>query len=325
MSTLYLSNPAAVLSKSYEAFTVSVPDENGKSRRDSVPAQTINQVVILGSAQITTEALVYALELGISVHYLTGFGRYLGSLMPAISRNGTLRLAQYELYNDQTRRLEIVKRIVIAKIHNQAAVLYRHGVRDHGLLELKKKVENQESIDGIRGIEGMAAKNYFSLFGGCIKGNWSFSGRSRRPPTDPVNAMLSFAYGLLRSQVSAAVHVVGLDPFVGFLHEPHHGQPALVLDLMENFRPLIADNLVLSLLNRQQIKPEDFENSLEAFRLNDRGRRVFLEEFDHKMKDEFKHPVFDYKCSYRRSIELQARLLSRSLQENIIFQPLVLR
>ncbi|MBD2136802.1 CRISPR-associated endonuclease Cas1 [Anabaena sp. FACHB-1237] len=141
----------------------------------------------------------------------------------------------------------------------------------------------------------------------------------------PVNSLLSFAYALLQCQVMAAVNVAGLDPYIGYLHEVHHGQPAMVLDLMEEFRALIADSLVLSILNKQEIKPNDFNESLGAYRLKDNAKKTFLEVFNKKMNDEFKHPVFDYRCTYRRAIELQARLLSRHLQEGVPYKPLILR
>jgi CRISPR-associated protein Cas1 len=140
-----------------------------------------------------------------------------------------------------------------------------------------------------------------------------------------VNSLLSFAYGLLRGQVAAAAHLAGLDPYIGYLHEVHHGQPALVLDLMEEFRPLVADNVVLAALNNREIQPKDFSESLGAYRLSDEGRKRFLQAFERKMTSEFTHPVFDYRCTYRRAIELQARLLARHLQEGIPYKPLILR
>jgi len=123
----------------------------------------------------------------------------------------------------------------------------------------------------------------------------------------------------------AAVHLAGLDPYIGYLHEVHHGRPAMALDLMEEFRPLVADNLVLSMFNKQQLQPQDFQESLGAYTLKDEARKLFLQTFDRKLNDEFKHPVFDYRCTYRRAIELQARLLSRHLQEGIPYKPLILR
>jgi CRISPR-associated protein Cas1 len=325
MSVLYVTQPEAVLSKTYEAFTVALKQEDGSWKKRSVPAQTVEQVVLMGNPQVTGDALVYALELGMPIHYLSGYGKYLGSALPGYSRNGSLRLAQYALYHDTERRLALVKAIVSAKIHNQHLILYRHKLADNSLKLRKKLVSEQASLEQVMGVEGLAAKEYFACWDALLKEPWSFPRRNRRPPTDPVNSLLSFAYGLLRMQVTAAVHLAGLDPYIGYLHEVHHGQPAMVLDLMEEFRPLVGDSLVLSVLNNRELQPDDFTESLGAYRLSEDGRKRFLQAFERKMNDEFKHPVFDYRCTYRRAIELQARLLSRYLQEGIAYKPLLLR
>ncbi|MGL4502596.1 MAG: type I-D CRISPR-associated endonuclease Cas1d [Planktothrix sp.] len=324
MSILYVTQPEAILSKTYEAFTIAMKQEDGSWKKQSVPAQTVEQVVLMGNPQVTGDALTYALELGMPIHYLTSFGKYLGSALPGYSRNGALRLAQYELYRDTERRLELVKAIVSAKIQNQSTLLYRH-LAETPLKDHKKLVFQKATLDEVRGVEGIAAKDYFAQWSTLLKEPWSFPGRNRRPPTDPVNALLSFGYGLLRVQVTAAVHIVGLDPYIGYLHEVSRGQPAMVLDLMEEFRPLVADSLVLSVLHKREIQPDDFTESLGAYRLSDEGRKRFLQAFERKMNDEFKHPIFDYRCTYRRAIELQARLLGRYLQEEIPYKPLVLR
>jgi CRISPR-associated protein Cas1 len=325
MTVLYVTQPDAVVNKSYEAFTVSLKQADGSWKKQTIPAQTVEQVVLMGNPQVTGDALMYALELGMPVHYLSSFGKYLGSALPGYSRNGQLRLAQYRRYGEMEPRLVLVKAIVIAKIHNQSAVLYRHQVKDQVLKQRKELVRSQSSIAQVRGVEGMAAREYFACWSRMVKDPWSFSGRTRRPPTDPVNSLLSFAYGLLKVQVTAAVHLAGLDPYIGYLHEVTRGQPAIVLDLMEEFRPLVADNVVLSVLNNREIQPKDFSESLGAFLLSDAGRKTFLQAFERKLNDEFKHPVFEYRCTYRRAIELQARLLARHLQEEIPYKPLTLR
>jgi CRISPR-associated protein Cas1 len=325
MSVLYVTQPEAVLSKTYEAFTVALKQDDGSWKKKSVPAQTVEQVVLMGNPQVTGDALVYALELGMPVHYLSEFGKYLGSALPGYSRNGPLRLAQYALYHDTSRRLELVKAIVSAKIQNQYTVLYRSKMMDNPLKSHKKLVGEQTTLDQVRGVEGLAAKDYFACWDALLKEPWSFPRRNRRPPTDPVNSLLSFAYGLLRVQVTAAVHLAGLDPYIGYLHEVHHGQPSMVLDLMEESRPLVADRLVLSVLNNRELQLGDFTESLGAYRLSESGRKTFLQAFERKMNEEFKHPVFEYRCTYRRAIELQARLLSRHLQEGVPYKPLVLR
>lgn len=325
MSVLYVVQPEAVLSKKYEAFTVALKQEDGSWQKRSVPAQTVEQVVLIGNPQVTGDALCYALELGMPVHYLTSFGMHLGSALPGYSRNGQLRLAQYQTYNNAEEKLALVKEIVMGKIHNQYGVLYRHKYKDNPLKLRKKLVKQQTTIDQVRGVEGLAAREYFAGLSTILGDCWKFQGRNRRPPTDPVNALLSFGYGLLRVQVTAAVHLAGLDPYIGYLHEVHHGQPAMVLDLMEEFRPLIADNIVLSVLNKGIIQEKDFTESLGAYRLSEVGRKTFLQAFEQKMNDEFKHPTFEYRCSYRRAVELQARLLARHLQEGVVYKPLMLR
>ena len=365
MSILYVTQPDAVVNKKYEAFTVALKQSDGSWQKHSVPAQTLDQVVLMGNPQITGDALVYALELGMPVHYLSSFGKYLGTALPGYSRNGQLRLAQYAVHNDEQRRLELVKTIVAGKIHNQYTVLYRHERADNPLKLRKKQVTDQATLDQVRGIEGLAAREYFACWSQMLGSDWSFPGREfdsrdnpyfpsglkwlkphdcvsvfpnselrtpnseltfpgrhRRPPTDPVNALLSFAYGLLRVQVTAAVHLAGLDPYIGYLHETTRGQPAMVLDLMEEFRPLVADNLLLSVLSHKELKPSDFSESLGAYRLSDGGRKQFLEAWERKLNSEFKHPVFGYRCTYRRAIELQARLMSRHLQEGVVYKPL---
>jgi CRISPR-associated protein Cas1 len=269
MSVLYVTQPDAVLSKVYEAFTVSLKQENGSWKKQSIPAQTVEQVVLMGNPQVTGDALMYALELGMPVHYLSSFGKYLGSALPGESRNGQLRLAQYQVYGDLERRLELVKAIVTAKIHNQYTVLYRHNERDNPLKLRKSQVKTQTTIEQVRGIEGIAAREYFACWTKMLDHEWKFQGRNRRPPTDPVNSLLSFAYGLLRVQVTAAVHLAGLDPYIGYLHEVSRGQPAMVLDLMEEFRPLVADNLVLAVINNRANPTQGFQRNsgrLSSFR-----------------------------------------------------------
>jgi len=325
MSVLYVTQPDGVLSKTHEAFNVALKQPDGSWKKQSVPAQTVEQIVLMGNPQITGDALVYALELGIPVHYLSVFGKYLGSALPGYSRNGQLRLAQYQVYGDEQRRLNLVKAIVTTKIHNQYNILYRYGQKDNPLKQRKQLVKEQKTLNEVRGIEGLSAREYFACWSTIVGDQWIFSGRNRRPPTDPVNALLSFAYGLLRVQVTAAVHVAGLDPYIGYLHETTRGQPAMVLDLMEEFRPLIADSLLFSVLSHKELKPQDFQESLGAYRLCESGRKTFLEAFERKMNSELTHPVFDYRCTYRRAVELQARLLSRHLQEGVVYKPLSLR
>lgn len=325
MTILYVTQPEAILSKSHEAFKIAIKQEDGTWSKQNIPAQTIEQIVLMGHPSITGEALTYALELGVPVHYLSFFGKYLGSALPGYSRNGQLRLCQHEIHNDVKKRLTLVQSFITGKIHNQYQVLYRRGQTDNPLKHRKQAISEQTNLDKVRGIEGLAAREYFACWSDILGKEWNFSGRNRRPPRDPVNSLLSFAYGLLKVQVTAAVHLAGLDPYIGYLHETTRGQPAMVLDLMEEFRPLIADSVVFSVISRKEIQLHDFSESLGTYLLSDVARKTFLRAFENKMISEFKHPVFDYRCNYRRAVELQARLLSRHLQENIPYKPLILR
>lgn len=325
MTALYLTQPDAILGKKQEAFFIKMKQENGTWQKKNIPAQTVTEIVLMSYPQITGEALAYALELNIPIHYLSPFGKYVGSALPAYSRNGQLRLAQYAAHCQEEKRVTFVKAIVKAKIHNQYHVLSRHGITNNPLKQRQTLVNEKMTVDEIRGVEGLSAREYWSYWSQLLGEEWQFSGRNYHPPTDPINSLLSFAYGLLRSQITSAVHIAGLDPYIGYLHDTTRGQPAMVLDLIEEFRPLIADNLVLGVISHKQIQPSDFNESLGAYRLSDSARKSFLQSFEQKLQSEFKHPVFGYQCSYRSAIQLQARLFSRALQEDLVYHPLVLR
>ena len=163
------------------------------------------------------------------------------------------------------------------------------------------------------GYEGSGSAYYFGVFEKLLKQELGFRKRVRRPPTDPVNAMLSLGYVLLANQVASAVNVTGLDPYVGFLHGAKYGKPALALDLMEEFRPLVVDSVVLSLVNTKAIKAKDFTETLGAYRLTDGGRKVFYQKFEERLNTTIQHPTFDYKVTYRKAIEVQTRLLGKWL------------
>jgi CRISPR-associated protein Cas1 len=165
------------------------------------------------------------------------------------------------------------------------------------------------------GCEGAGSAAYFNVFGQLIKCNWAhgFNKRVRRPPTDPVNAMLSYGYVILTTQVASAVAGVGFDPYIGYLHSSRYGKPALALDLMEEFRPIIVDSVVLSLLNNRQLEQKDFTQELNSYRMSDTAKRLFLQKFEDRMQEVITHPTFEYKIPYRRCIEVQARLLGKYL------------
>ena len=185
------------------------------------------------------------------------------------------------------------------------------------LKQLARKARAAESIESLLGIEGTAARRYFSDFSGMLKGtgteDFDLDGRNRRPPRDPINALLSFCYSLLAKELSLAVRSVGLDGMLGFYHQPHFGRPSLALDLMEEFRPVIADSVVIGAINNGIVQSADFVRAAGAVALTQPARKRLILSFERRMDQLVTHPVFDYRISYRRVLEVQARLLSRVL------------
>ena len=195
----------------------------------------------------------------------------------------------------------------------------RNGKPPERILKLmagfRDSTARARDLSELLGIEGTAAALYFEHFESMLKGSpdWQFNwkGRNRRPPRDPVNSLLSLGYSMLTKELSGVAHTVGLDPFLGFLHQPRYGRPALALDLMEEFRPLVADSVAISLINRGELGPEDFINSANGTFLNQSGRKAFWESWFRRLDSEVKHPQFGYKMAYRRMLEVQARQLWR--------------
>jgi CRISP-associated protein Cas1 len=322
-----------------------------RERKMTVPLFKVEEVVVLGEITITTPALTRLLEARAPVTYLSKHGHYLGTLNPILTKNGILRLAQHTAYADDVRRHSIAQRFVVGKLRNMRTVLMRYArqypdpqmnalvesvkrciwaaeqtvwLDGHGVLtehEIDAPADNvntdmrMHGLGSLLGCEGAGSAAYFSAFSKLIKCNWShgFSKRIRRPPTDPVNALLSYGYVILTSQVASILAGVGFDPYIGYLHASRYGKPALALDLMEEFRPIIVDSVVLSLLNNRQLSQSDFIQDLNSYRMTEATKRLFLQKFEERMQEVITHPVFEYKATYRRCIELQARLLGKYL------------
>ena len=308
--------------------------------------------MVLGEITLTASALHLLLERDIEITFLGHFGQFKGRLSPSFSKNAILRMAQYRAHQDMTQRCELARRFVIGKLSNQRTMLQRSQRRQSGtemrqaieqidtlLQQLatlplhaprlsRKLTQGDNSIAGtlletILGMEGSGSAAYFRCFGRMLtdQSQWPFPGRVKRPPTDPVNALLSFGYSLLTNKVASAVQLVGFDHFVGYLHSSFYGRPALALDLVEEFRPIIVDSLVLNMLNHRILRSTDFTVELGAYRLKDEQRKVFFTKFEERLNEEVQHPLFGYKTSYRRCIELQTRLLAKYLTGEIESYP----
>lgn len=282
-----------------------------------------SQVVLFGNVQVTAQALRALLERGIPVSFHTRGGFYLGRAVGAESNHIELRLAQYRCASDAAFCLELARRIVTSKIKNSRTMLRRnHSAPEAVLLgqlkQLARKAAQVDSLDSLLGIEGAAARVYFQAFTGMIKpldglGTFDLESRNRRPPRDPVNALLSFVYAMLARELTSTCSGVGLDPLLGFYHQPRFGRPALALDLMEELRPIVADSVVLGVINNGVVRRDDFVLAAGSCSLTADARRKVLDAFERRMDQEVVHPVFGYRIAYRRVLEVQARLLSRVL------------
>ena len=356
MPTLYLTEEYALVRRDGEdCLLVQIPERRAKdgatpspARKERVPLIKIDEVVVLGEVTLTASALHLLLERDIEITFLGHYGQFKGRLSPPFSKNAILRMAQYRAHQDMTKRCELARRFVIGKLANQRTMLQRYNRRQSDA-EIRQAIEQMghlqrqladlllekvhvaqrlasgdnriagTPLETILGLEGAGSAAYFGSFGKLLSDpkQWPFPGRVKRPATDPVNALLSFGYALLTNKVASAVQLVGFDHFVGYLHSSFYGRPALALDLMEEFRPIIVDSVVLTLLNNRMFTVDNFVVELGAYRLKDERRKVFFTKFEERLNEEINHPVFGYKVTYRRCIELQVRLLAKFLTGEI--------
>jgi CRISPR-associated protein Cas1 len=283
----------------------------------------LNQVNLYGNIQMTTQTLHTLLENEVPVCYFSQGGWFYGMTMGMNTKNVFLRRAQFRLVEEPWFAKKLARALVAAKLRNQRVLLQRNHVepRAEWLVGLKQAAEDAErakDAETLLGIEGNGARIYFGAFAGMIKaedeaGTFDFERRNRRPPRDPVNAMLSLAYSILAKDLTIACYAVGFDPLIGFYHQPRFGRPSLALDLMEPFRPLIADSVVLTALNNGMVTARDFVRSGKSVALTAEGRKGFFRAYEMRMDTLVTHPLFDYRVSYRRMLEIQARLLARVL------------
>jgi CRISPR-associated protein Cas1 len=291
-----------------------------------------SQVSVYGNVQITSQALRALVERSIPLTFFSYGGWFLGRAVGHDSKNIQLRVAQHRSAADPELCLRLARGFVSAKIRNARTLLRRnHETIDASVLfeleQLARKSENAPALESLLGIEGTAARTYFGAFTGMLKGGASethafdLEGRNRRPPKDPINALLSYTYSLLTKDLATTLGTVGLDPLLGFYHQPRFGRPALALDLMEEFRPLICDSVVVGALNTGTIDASDFIVRAAGVTLIPAGRRKLLLAYERRMDQLVTHPVFGYRISYRRVLEVQARLLGRVLMGELDAYP----
>ncbi|MCL4778516.1 MAG: CRISPR-associated endonuclease Cas1 [Gammaproteobacteria bacterium] len=319
---LYVQARGAKVAKKGETLEIFVDDQNVQTVR----LVDISQLVLLGQVYVTTPSLHELMARGIPISWHSFGGWFLGHSIGTGHKNVEVRTAQYRTSFDSSWCLRLAKGFVIAKIRNQRTLLRRNWKTDvapeeliDGFQQDLRRAERARDLGELLGAEGQAAARYFGAFSGMLSREadqslkFDFTTRNRRPPTDPVNALLSFAYTLLVRSWTVALTAVGLDAYRGFYHQPRYGRPALALDMMESFRPLIADSSVLQAINNGEVKPTDFISVAGSVALTADGRKRFIAAFERRLSHEITHPLFGYKLSYRRLLELQARLLARHL------------
>ena len=319
---LHISEPGARLGKTGERLKVELKEKELLTVR----LIDVSQVCLYGPVQVSTQALTELIDADIPVCYFSSGGWFRGISTGFSHKNIEIRIRQYAIAADPKQSLVFAKSFVTGKIRNCRTLLRRNlpdesGLVLHQLVELADEADKATSIETLLGYEGMAAKLYFAAFARLMKSEFDFDGRNRRPPTDPVNATLSFLYAMLAKECHIAAQIAGLDPMLGLLHQPRYGRPSLALDLAEEFRPLLADSVALSLLNTGELKAEHFVRRAAACALTATGRRTVVTAWERRLRSEVTHPIFGYSLSYSRVIPVQARLLTRALIGEIPIYP----
>lgn len=334
MGTVYITQDDCFIGKTDERLNIRA----NKQKLLDVPLINIEGVVIMGRATVSPAVVTELLNRHIPLSFLTTTGRYLGRLEPELTKNIFVRKAQWQAAGETEKSLHLVRGFIRGKLKNyRTALLRKQRERTDGnfqtatdrLKQILSSLTSTATIDSLRGLEGAGSAAYFQCFDSLIRSEgFSFEARRRRPPTDPVNALLSLGYSLLSHDIQSAVNIVGFDPYLGYLHVERYGRPSLALDLMEEFRPIVVDAMVLNAINNRIITPADFttEPISNAVSLTPEALRTFLRLYEQKKQSNFTHPVMGKKCTYQESFEIQGRLMAKYLMEEIDqYPPLVLK
>ncbi|MDI6776206.1 MAG: type I-C CRISPR-associated endonuclease Cas1c [Syntrophales bacterium] len=330
LNTLFVTTQGAYLAKEGETIVVKVE----KEIRLRLPVHTIGGIVCFGNVACSPFLMGFCAEKGVGISFLTEHGRFMARVQGPVSGNVLLRREQYRRADDPQVSADVARSVLTGKIANSRKVLQR-ALRDHAdklaadqvgfaikrLNNYLELLNQDQSLNALRGCEGDAAHIYFNVFDHLIvaqKEAFSFQERNRRPPLDNVNALLSFIYALLVHDVRSALETVGLDPAVGFLHRDRPGRPSLALDLMEEFRPFLADRLVLSLINLRQVQGKGFNKTDSgAVMMTDDTRKTVLIAYQERKQEEIQHPFLDEKVSIGLLFHMQALLMARYLRGDL--------
>ncbi len=333
LNTLYVSTENAWLRKDGENVVVRIEG----AERGRAPLHLLGGIVCFGAVGVSPALMGHCAELGVRISFMGRNGRFLARVEGPVSGNVLLRRAQYRTGDDSEASIALMRNLVAGKISNQRTVL-RRALRDHAarmtdetrgrleetgrrLKDVIRRTVRPDSADALRGLEGEAARLYYGAFGDLVRREdtvFAFPRRSRRPPLDPMNALLSFLYALLANDCRSALETTGLDPAVGFLHRERPGRPSLALDLMEELRPVVADRVALSLVNRRQLGAADFDTAVSgAVSLSDEARKTVLTAYQERKRTELIHPFLKDKTTLGLTPFIQATLLARRLRGDL--------
>jgi len=347
-NTLYLTTPGTYVARDHLTLQVEVPvyppdlppeERNRQSATDtrklSIPIHHLESVCVFGTSSISPPAMDLCWEHGVAINFLSDNGYLQARVTGVADTSVILRRAQFRVADDPVRAAAIARQIVAGKIQNSRNSLLRGGRETDDTAEQRQLTDAADALarqlsdlaktnpplDQLRGVEGMAAQTYFSVFGLLLKqqrDDFAFNTRSRRPPRDRINCMVSFLYALVRHDCIAALTSIGLDPFVGFLHADRPNRPSLALDLMEEFRPWLADRLAVTLINRQQIQPDHFAlREGGAVEFTDTGRKLVIKAYQERKQESLNHPLLDQNLRIAQLPFVQARILARHLRADL--------
>jgi CRISPR-associated protein Cas1 len=338
LNTLYIISDDAYVRKEHETFVVEIKDSEGNWKKAfQAPVHSIENIVCFGFKPLTPQLMAFCAERNVGISYLDEYGRFLARVYGAQKGNVLLRKAQYAISDNEFESLKIAKPIIAAKVANYRNLLLRHQ-RNHPdicpdsvfqaselLGNRLQKIQNAETLNELNGYEGECATIYFGELSNLItaqKDDFKFTQRSKRPPLDPANALLSFLYAILANDVRSALETVGLDPQIGFLHQIRPGRPSLALDLMEEFRAYLGDRIMLNLINLKQVTIKDFEfRESGEVRISDNARKEILTAYQKRKQEEITHPFLGEKMTIGLLPHIQAQLLARYIRGDLETYP----
>jgi CRISPR-associated protein Cas1 len=335
MAPIYVREQGAVVRKQGERLIVT----HDKKQLLELPLLHVDQLVLFGNVQLTSPAVAMLLQAEVDVVFLSHYGKFRGRLMHTGSKFAKLRHMQLHKMSNEAVTLAIARQVVAGKLSNQRMVLQKRMAEAKSVLQLQRAVtgigqmlegaRTTRSLESLRGYEGRAGADYWGAFQALLPNSFGFQGRKYFPPPDPINALLSFGYSLLLKDVTAAVQLVGLDPYLGFFHTIDYGRPSLSLDMMEEFRPVIVDWVVLDIVHAGQMSAADFEqtgNAKQPVRLKERIMEALIQKYEQRVNEKVNHADAGGQTSRRRVIELQVRRLARLvLGQGKTYQPFVMK